>query len=156
MSLDKRLRRTSKTYEFKERILMGPWQRLVLSSPFTDRKAASRYSAQMQQIYNESVRGCSVLEVGCGRGEVDFMRQSQAQLYVGLDLSFGLLSHAKKQSPSTPFIQAQAMQPPLAPQTFDVLVSRYLFHHRPPRLRAELLLEQLRVARRVYYRRDHY
>jgi ubiquinone/menaquinone biosynthesis C-methylase UbiE len=131
-----------------ELIYMGPWQRLVLSSPFTDRNATSRFSAKMLQIYYESVRGCSVLEIGCGQGAVDLIRKSQAKSYVGLDLSFGLISYAKKQFPNTPFIQAQAMPLPFAPQTFDVLVSRYLFHHIPLHLRAELLSEQLRVARR--------
>jgi SAM-dependent methyltransferase len=74
-----------------------------------------------------------VLDNGCGTGI--FLEQRQglpATRSVGIDISRGMLGHARARLPSdVELVRADACRLPFAADTFDVIFARSLLHHLP-------------------------
>ncbi len=77
----------------------------------------------------EALRGARVLEVGCGAASCSRWLAGQGALPVGLDLSGGMLRHARALAEATgvpvPLVQAGAEQLPFADASFDLACSAF-------------------------------
>ncbi len=79
-----------------------------------------------------------LLDDGCGTGAfLEFVRRrgTPVERYVGIDVSRGMLAHAKRRldasGNSHVLVQADACRLPFASDTFDVVYARALLHHLP-------------------------
>jgi ubiquinone/menaquinone biosynthesis C-methylase UbiE len=135
---------------------------------FTD-ESARRYDAQVEALFAGSAgamrrralsllarhwkgqdhRGRIILDVACGSGsfladlEATFPR---ARIF-GLDLSPAYLQEARRRSPRTGLLQANAERLPFADASLDAVVSIYLFHELPPKVRTLIAAELARVLK---------
>ncbi len=77
----------------------------------------------------EQLRGARVLEVGCGAASCARWLAAQGAHPVGLDLSAGMLRHARELAGRTgvtvPLVQAGAEQLPFADASFDLVCSAF-------------------------------
>jgi SAM-dependent methyltransferase len=75
------------------------------------------------------VRGCRVLEVGCGAAAAARWLATQGAEVVGTDLSAGMLRHARQAADRSgvrvPLVQADATALPFAPEVFDVACTAF-------------------------------
>jgi SAM-dependent methyltransferase len=81
----------------------------------------------------EQLRGKLVLDAGCGMGRFAEVVHHHGGEYVGLDYSFAVdAANANAgQLNGVHFIQADLFHPPLADQTFDLVMSLGVLHHTP-------------------------
>jgi len=90
-------------------------------------------------------RQAGALEVGCGTGHWLSALAPLTRHITGLDLSAGMLGHARRQAPTSRLAQGQAGQLPFASASFDLLVCVNALHHFPnPRA---FIAESRRVLR---------
>lgn len=68
------------------------------------------------------LRGCSVIEIGCGTGATLRRLCDQCSLVVGIDLSPKMLSHAALKSTAS-LVQAEASAVPFRSHLFDLVVA---------------------------------
>jgi SAM-dependent methyltransferase len=68
-----------------------------------------------------SVRGCDVLELGCGAAQWSIALAEEGARVVALDVSYGLLTHARRAADSLPLVQASGEQVPFPDRAFDVV-----------------------------------
>jgi len=66
--------------------------------------------------------GSMVLDVACGTGDLCLELSSRALRPVGIDLSIGMLTHART---AAPLVQTDALEMPFAPATFDGAISGF-------------------------------
>jgi ubiquinone/menaquinone biosynthesis C-methylase UbiE len=145
-------------YRFRAVCVLGTAKRLAALTPWCDTRVVDRYRADQRRLCAEQMRRASVLEVGCGAGEFrrDAITEFGASLYTGLDLSHGLIKHAAGAHPRSAYVVANATSLPLRPASFDVVFTRFTFHHIPPRLRLQALQELWNVARKAVIIEDVY
>lgn len=93
-----------------------------------------------------------VLDLACGTGR--FMRQTLQATprlnLTGLDLSPHYSEAARKavrRFRQADVVEGQAESMPFDSKTFDAIISIYLFHELPPRIRAEVITEAARVVK---------
>lgn len=96
----------------------------------------------------------SILDVGCGTGSltIDLARTFPKAQITAVDLSYPYLKQAQKRLrhfPRVNFLQANAEDLPFKDNSFDAVVSCYLFHElpRPARKRVIQEMERVRTAR---------
>ena len=65
--------------------------------------------------------GLRVLELGCGAAQWSVALAAKGVQVVGLDVSLGQLTHARKASETLALVQASGEQLPFAPASFDVV-----------------------------------
>jgi SAM-dependent methyltransferase len=104
--------------------------------------------------------GFTVLDVGCGSGELlrytaEFARQNgtSAKL-VGIDLneiSTSVTASESREFPEISAIRCDAFHLPFADNTFDYAISSLFFHHLTDEQIPHVLKEMSRVARRSIY-----
>ncbi|HEV2478001.1 MAG TPA: class I SAM-dependent methyltransferase [Candidatus Dormibacteraeota bacterium] len=75
--------------------------------------------------------GCTVLDAGCGPGNLAAAAASRGALAVGTDLSDAMVMLAGKRYPTIEFRQADAEQLPFPEMSFDAVVSNLLVPHLP-------------------------
>ena len=111
----------------------------------------------LREVESENIREFSVLDVGCGSGELltciaQFARRSlRSACLVGLDLNEISVSSTNKKSaefPEISSIRGDAFRLPFADGTFDYAVSSLFFHHLTDEQIPIVLAEMSRVARR--------
>ena len=114
----------------------------------------------LAEIENKDLREFSVLDVGCGSGELlriigEFSNKSSRRaLLTGLDLN--PISSAATHSQSLEFpeivsVQGDAFKLPFADGAFDYAISSLFFHHLTDERIPFVLNEMTRVARRGIY-----
>lgn len=110
----------------------------------SDHYEQARYKHAFSRAYHEKTldqlidivppRG-TVLDDGCGNGVfLDHLegRNFPIDRYVGVDISRGMLGHARRRlgdRPSAAVLRADATRLPFADATFDVVYARGLLHH---------------------------
>ena len=75
--------------------------------------------------------GCTVLDAGCGPGNLAAAAASRGALVIGTDLSDAMVILARERHPKIEFRQADAEQLPFADMSFDSVVSNLLVPHLP-------------------------
>jgi SAM-dependent methyltransferase len=89
------------------------------------------------------LRGCSVLDVGCGPGLMSTHLLPRARWVVGTDISRTML----RRSQGMEAVLADALNLPFAAASFDLVFEANLLHHTDHPL--NVLLEMARVARKA-------
>jgi ubiquinone/menaquinone biosynthesis C-methylase UbiE len=94
----------------------------------------------------------TLLDVGAGTGRfLSFVKSAQPRLKtIALDLSEPYLERARRALSGrrgTRFVNAPAEDMPLKDASIDAVVSIYLFHELPPRVRAAVAREIMRVLK---------
>jgi SAM-dependent methyltransferase len=105
----------------------------------------------------ESLRGCRVLDAGCGMGRfAEICVEAGAEVHA-VDLSTAVEAAARnlRRFPTISFYQADIMNLPFADQSFDAIYSIGVLHHTPDTRKAFLSLTRLlkptgRIAIWVY------
>jgi ubiquinone/menaquinone biosynthesis C-methylase UbiE len=87
-----------------------------------------------------SLRGCRVLDVGCGPGSVlEQLHRHFGVVGVGIDASPNMIEVARREAPEIEFHVGRAEESPFAESTFEAAVSRMVVHHLDrPRAFAEM------------------
>ena len=139
-------------YRDLEREWQTPRQKPVLQKPAR--------SKGISQNVTEREPAFSVLDVGCGSGELlryiaDFARRNgkNTQLF-GIDLNAISTSVTVSESrlfPEISAIRGDAFRLPFADGTFDYVISSLFFHHLTDEQIPLVLKEMSRVARRAIY-----
>jgi SAM-dependent methyltransferase len=95
-----------------------------------DETAGELRRAYLPEIFARVPEGSDVLELGCGAG-VDAIELARGRRYTGVDLSQTMISLARERVPSGTFIQADLAEVAFPPDSFDAVVSFYVFGHVP-------------------------
>lgn len=97
----------------------------------------NRYQGLMEKAYLGSLieiigKGASVLDLGCGTG-MPIMNYllNQGMQVMGVDASYRILDIAKRNFPSSDFVQADMRQLSLS-RKFDAIIAWHSFFHLPP------------------------
>lgn len=112
-------------------------------NPFADR--SWRTLATRFQAVSHGARFARMLDIGCGTGQSYRIYASQADDYVGLDLSLGAVQSASRRHPNLAWLQADGTHLPFEDGTFDLVAFSSVLHHVPDMPQA--LAEALRVLR---------
>lgn len=93
----------------------------VAQSGVLDRSWGGQYHRRLMESFGLLVPpGLSVLEIGCGRGEL--LASLRPLIGVGVDFSEDMLAQARVRHPSLEFVAADAHTFELGERTFDVIV----------------------------------
>jgi len=79
----------------------------------------------------ESLRGRTVLDAGCGRGTLTLLLAEHGAEVIGIDLSDGVevAARSARGKPGINIIRADILNPPLATESFDAILSLGVLHH---------------------------
>jgi cyclopropane fatty-acyl-phospholipid synthase-like methyltransferase len=80
-----------------------------------------------------------VLELGCGRGVPATRELAKRHEVVGIDISSSQIALARHHVPEATFVHADVMELDLPPESYDAVVSIYMFGHIPPDEQGELV-----------------
>jgi ubiquinone/menaquinone biosynthesis C-methylase UbiE len=95
------------------------WERLAVS--YNHNWASGGYHAKLVELYQNIIpKGCAVLEIGCGKGEL--LASLEPSRGVGIDFCQAMLRHASESYPSLEFIQADAHDLGVVSGPFDVII----------------------------------
>lgn len=83
--------------------------------------------------------GARVLELGCGGGTRETQELAASFEVTGVDLSERQLERARSRAPGARFVHADLTSVEFEPESFDAVVSFYVFNHVPRELLAPLL-----------------
>jgi SAM-dependent methyltransferase len=104
-----------------------------------DRAESEATFAEKTGLVPADVEGRTVLDVGCGMGRfADVVARWGARSVVGMDLSRAVEAAAENLAgyPSAHVVQGDAMAPPFAEASFDLVFSIGVLHHTPNTARA--------------------
>lgn len=87
------------------------------------------YYDAIQSLYRERIpKGASVLEIGCGTGDV--LASIAPRRGVGIDISPAMIAHAKRKHPSLTFYPLTVSElPSVLQETFDVIFLSDVIEH---------------------------
>lgn len=120
----------------------------LYASAFTGRPEQHRFSRAMIGTFAELVRETGnrrAADVGCGPGHLTAMLHDLGLDPFGLDLSPGMIEHARRAHPSLRFDEARMEALPADDDTLGGVLAHYSVIHTPPEEVPSLLAEQARV-----------
>ncbi|MFI0780617.1 class I SAM-dependent methyltransferase [Streptomyces sp. NPDC021212] len=120
----------------------------IYASLFADRLEAHPFSRNMIGTFAELVRGTGnprAADVGCGPGHLTAMLHELGLDAFGLDLSPGMVDHARRAHPALRFDVARMEALPVEDSSLGGMLSHYSMIHTPPGELPALLAEQVRV-----------
>jgi ubiquinone/menaquinone biosynthesis C-methylase UbiE len=103
-----------------------------LATRYGELRASPSYVDPVTEVVAElaKLRGCRVLDVGCGPGSVLAQLARRFAIEgVGIDASPKMIEVARREAPEIEFHVGRAEDLPLADATFDAVVSRMVVHH---------------------------
>lgn len=120
----------------------------LYASMFADRLETRPFARNMLGTFAELVRETGNLksaDVGCGPGHLTAMLHERGLDAFGLDLSPGMIDHARRAHPDLRFDQARMEALPIEDGTLGGVLAHYSMIHTPPEELPALLAEQVRV-----------
>ncbi|MCT9094070.1 class I SAM-dependent methyltransferase [Streptomyces sp. ASQP_92] len=120
----------------------------LYASKFANRLETHPFSRNMIGTFAELVRGTGNLrtaDVGCGPGHLTAMLGDLGLDAFGLDLSPGMVDHARKAHPALRFDEARMEALPVEDRALGGVLAHYSMIHTPPEELPALLAEQVRV-----------
>ena len=131
-------------------LFRSPVEALFTGAADAMRRAA--LAELVQEVQGQDQRQLRVLDLACGTGR--FITQIMTALprlgVTGLDLSPPYAAAARRKVaawPQVEIVEGRAEALPFDDDSFDHLVSIYLFHELPPRVRPQVLAEAARVLK---------
>ena len=120
----------------------------LYASMFADRLAKRPFARAMVGTFAELVRergNLRTADVGCGPGHVTAMLHGLGLDAFGLDLSPGMIDHARRTNPALRFDEAPMEALPIEDGALGGVLAHYSMIHTPPGELPALLAEQVRV-----------
>nr|BBA84055.1 SAM-dependent methyltransferase [Streptomyces lavendulae] len=121
----------------------------LYASMFADRRLETQpFARNMIRTFAELVRAAGntrVADVGCGPGHLTAMLHDLGLDAFGLDLSPGMVAHARRAHPELRFDEAQMEELPVGDGALGGVLAHYSTIHTPPGELPALLAEQARV-----------
>ncbi|MFI2782462.1 class I SAM-dependent methyltransferase [Streptomyces sp. ALB3] len=120
----------------------------LYASLFADRLEKQPFARAMIGTFAELVRGTGNLraaDVGCGPGHLTAMLHDLGLAPFGLDLSPGMVDHARRAHPALRFDEARMEALPVGDRALGGVLAHYSMIHTPPGELPALLDEQVRV-----------
>ncbi|MER6049063.1 class I SAM-dependent methyltransferase [Streptomyces sp. NPDC001793] len=118
------------------------------ASLFADRLEGQPFARAMIGTFAELVRGAGnprAADVGCGPGHLTAMLHDLGLDAFGLDLSPGMVDHARRANPELRFDEARMEALPVGDGALGGVLAHYSMIHTPPEELPALLAEQVRV-----------
>lgn len=120
----------------------------LYASLFADRLETRPFARAMVGSFAELVCGTDnrrVADVGCGPGHLTAMLHDLGLDAFGLDLSPGMVEHARRAHPALRFDEARMEAQPVEDGALGGVLAHYSMIHTPPEELPALLAEQARV-----------
>ncbi|MGW0232157.1 class I SAM-dependent methyltransferase [Actinopolymorpha singaporensis] len=120
----------------------------LYASLFADRLETRPFARAMIGSFAELVRGTGnrrVADVGCGPGHLTALLQDLGLDAFGLDISPGMVGHARRTYPALRFDEARMEALPVEDGALGGVLAYYSMIHTPPDELPALLAEQVRV-----------
>lgn len=120
----------------------------LYASMFADRLETRPFARAMLATFAELVRATGNLraaDIGCGPGHLTAMLQDLGLDAFGLDLSPGMVDHARRAHPALRFDEARMEALPVGDRALGGILAHYSMIHTPPGELPALLAEQVRV-----------
>ncbi|MFH8616657.1 class I SAM-dependent methyltransferase [Streptomyces sp. NPDC017979] len=120
----------------------------LYASLFADRLESQPFARNMIATFAELVRATGnarTADVGCGPGHLTAVLNELGLDAFGLDLSPGMIDHARGAHPSLRFDEARMEALPIDDGTLGGVLAHYSMIHTPPDELPALLAEQVRV-----------
>jgi cyclopropane fatty-acyl-phospholipid synthase-like methyltransferase len=93
----------------------------------------------LRELLGRLQDGSRVLELGCGRGVPATRELAKLHEVVGVDISSSQIALARHHVPEATFVHADVMDLDLPQESYDAVVSIYMFGHIPPEEQGELV-----------------
>lgn len=114
-----------------KRIIGEGYDRIGMRFPeWNDERAPEARAWFLREVLARLEEGSDILELGCGPG-TDAAALSADRRYVGVDLSEGQLSIARRRVPGAAFVRGDFTSMTFPPSAFDGVVGFYVFNHVP-------------------------
>jgi ubiquinone/menaquinone biosynthesis C-methylase UbiE len=94
----------------------------------------------LRELLERLPDGSRVLELGCGRGVPATRELAKRHEVVGVDISSSQIALARHHVPEATFVHADVMELELPAESFDAVLSIYMFGHIPPDEQGELVV----------------
>ncbi len=111
--------------------------------------AEARSAEWLDHVVAPLPQGASVLDLGCGTGDLAVVLERRGTEVAGIDIAFRWIVQARRRewpaSPTTVLVCANAEHLPFADASFDLVLSLYLLEH--CRALSPVLVEAARVLR---------
>ncbi|WP_448319035.1 class I SAM-dependent methyltransferase [Streptomyces sp. CO7] len=120
----------------------------LYASLFADRMETQPFARNMIAAFAELVRGTGNLrtaDVGCGPGHLTAMLHELGLDAFGIDLSPGMVAHARRAHPELRFEEARMEALPVEDGALGGVLAHYSMIHTPPAELPAVLAEQVRV-----------
>ncbi|MEU3553800.1 class I SAM-dependent methyltransferase [Streptomyces fragilis] len=120
----------------------------LYASLFADRMETQPFARNMIATFAELVRGTGNLrtaDVGCGPGHLTAMLHELGLDAFGIDLSPGMVDHARRAHPELRFEEARMEVLPVEDGALGGVLAHYSMIHTPPEELPAVLAEQVRV-----------
>ncbi|MGW7460174.1 class I SAM-dependent methyltransferase [Streptomyces sp. NPDC054797] len=120
----------------------------LYASLFADRLETQPFARAMIATFAELVRGTGnrrAADVGCGPGHLTALLSESGLDAFGLDLSPGMIGHARRAHPALRFEEARMEALPVGDRALGGVLAHYSMIHTPPAELPALLAEQVRV-----------
>ena len=89
------------------------------------------------QVDRDACRGWTILDAGCGNGQLTEALSQIGATVVGIDYSSSVLgAEEARRSTSVHFVGGDLLSPPFEDATFDAIISNGVLHHTPDTARA--------------------
>ncbi|MET7641402.1 class I SAM-dependent methyltransferase [Streptomyces sp. NPDC005438] len=120
----------------------------LYASLFSDQLETRPFSRAMIGTFAELVRATGnprAADVGCGPGHLTALLDEHGLDTLGLDLSPGMIAHARRAHPTSRFHEARMESLPFEDSALGGVLAHYSMIHTPPEELPRLLTEQARV-----------
>lgn len=120
----------------------------LYASMFSDRLETRPFSRNMIGTFAELVRGTGnprAADVGCGPGHLTALLHELGLDVFGLDLSPGMVEHARRARPALRFEEGRMEALPVGDGALGGVLAHYSMIHTPPGELPALVAEQVRV-----------
>ncbi|MFD3471569.1 class I SAM-dependent methyltransferase [Streptomyces sp. NPDC058682] len=123
----------------------------LYASMFADRLETQPFARAMVATFAELVRGTGnrrTADIGCGPGHLTALLHDLELDAFGIDLSPGMVDHARRAHPELRFDEARMEALPVEDRALGGVLAHYSMIHTPPGELPALLAEQARVLAR--------